>query len=160
MNGIEIMDNLKFEQSAISAAKGKNIEELLPAAVRLRLPIAEWLDNPNAWSKTQFFEETAEFMYEVYGVGCSQDRHLLGMLADQVETYVNCSHQINKDTLLVAQNDGKTIGANPWVSIREKTLIRIVALMNELGLTPKNRLASNKSPASTALTDFLKGPRF
>lgn len=154
------MDNLKFEQSAISTAKRKNIEELLPATVRLRLPLAEWLDNPSEWSKTKFFEETAEFMFEVYGIGCAHDRHLLGMLADQVETYVNCSHQINADTLLVEQNDGKTIGANPWVSIREKTLIRIVALMNELGLTPKNRLAANKSPANTALTEFLKGPRF
>lgn len=126
----------------------------------MRLPLAEWLDNPKAWSKAKFFDETADFMYEVYGIGCAQDRHLLAMLADQVETYVNCSHQITADTLLVEQNDGKTIGANPWVSIREKAIIRIVALMNELGITPKNRLDANKLNPNTGFTEFMKGPKF
>lgn len=154
------MDKSSFEQSAISTTKAGNIDELLPTTIRLRLPLAEWLDNPKAWSKAKFFEETADFMYEVYGIGCAQDRHLLAMLADQVETYVNCSCQITADTLLVEQNDGKTIGANPWVSIREKALIRIVALMNELGITPKNRLAANKLNPKTALTEFMKGPKF
>ncbi len=139
------MDNSSFVQSAISTAKAGNIDELLPTSIRLRLPLAQWLDIPKAWSKAKFFEETAEFMYEVYGIGCAQDRHLLAMLADQVETYVNCIQQITADALLGEQNNGKTIGVNPWFSIREDTLRRIVALMSELGIEPKNRLASSPS---------------
>ena len=139
------MHTSQFWQSAISTAKGGNIDELLPTTIHFRMPLAEWLDNPKAWSKEKFFAETAEFMYSIYGIGYDQDRHLLAMLADQVETYVNCIQHITKDALLVEQNNCQAIGVNPWFSIRDDTLRRIVALMSELGIGPKNRLEISQS---------------
>ncbi len=139
------MHTSQFWQYALPTAKGENIDELLPTTIRLRMPLAEWLDNPKAWSKAKFFAETAEFMHATYGIGCDQDRHLLAMLADQVETYVSCIQQITADALLVKQNNGQTIGVNPWLTIREDALKLIVALMSELGIDPKNRLASSQS---------------
>jgi P27 family predicted phage terminase small subunit len=137
-----------------------NEASILPFADtgHLTLPVAEWMDNPSAWNKKKFVDETAEFLCAVFSNTCHQDRHLLAMLADQMETYIDCNRQIHSENLLVEQNDGKTIGTNPWVSIREKTLVRIIALMNELGLTPKSRKAAGKTEYSSSLAEFLKGP--
>ena len=137
-----------------------NESSILPFADNGHLPlsVAEWMDNPSAWNKKKFVEETAEFLCAVYSNTCHQDRHLLAMLADQMETYIDCNRQIHSENLLVEQNNGKTIGTNPWVSIREKALVRIVALMNEFGLTPKSRKTAGKTECSSSLAEFLKGP--
>ena len=122
------------------------------------LPLAEWLTNPSTWDKTRFINETTEFIFSLHDVGCEYDRHLVAMLADQVELYVICSKNIEADSILISQNDGKTVGANPAASLREKTLIRIVALMGELGITPKTRLAAGRLKPKGELAAFLRGP--
>lgn len=144
------------ELHVVDGTIGRNPGVLLPDSIRSRIPVAEWLADPNAWDKTRFINETADYLFTVYGLGSDQDRHLLAMLAEQIDMYIDCSQHIAVEGLVCEQNGGKTIGANPYVSIREKALMRIVTIMNELGLTPRGRLAVNKSDA-TPLTGFLKG---
>lgn len=148
------------ELHLIDGTKSRRIDAaMLPPSVRKRVPKAEWLDNPEGFSKAQFIEETAEFLHDVYGIGSDQDKHALAMLADQIEVYVNCSIQLRDKALVVKYNDGKTFGTNPFLSLRNKTTTLIIQLMNELGLTPRGRLSGNKSGDDSPVAKFLKGPK-
>lgn len=131
---------------------------VVPDAIKKRIPKAEWVDNPAAWDKNKFIEETSEFLYNVYGIGSDQDKHTLGMLADHIELYVACSRGIKKNGIVTQFNDGKTVGPNPYLSVRNKTMTLIIQLMNELGLTPRSRLSAGKIEEDSSLAKFLKGP--
>lgn len=131
----------------------------LPEALRKRIPQAEWLNNPDAWDRNKFIEETADFLFDVYNIGTDQDKHTLAMLADNIDTYVLCVKALREQGLVSQHNGGATVGANPYISIRNKTLSLIIQLMNELGLTPRSRLASPKAQENSAISKFLKGPK-
>lgn len=131
----------------------------LPASIRKRIPKAEWLDNPDAWDKQTFIDETSAFLFDVYGIGNDQDKHMLSILADHIETYVHCTRSIKKNTLIINFNNGSTPGPNPLISIRNKTTTLIIQLMNELGLTPRSRLASNKVEDDSPIARLMRGPK-
>lgn len=131
---------------------------MLPDNLKKRIPKAEWVDNPEAWDKTQFIEETSEFLYNVYGIGNDQDKHTLAMLADHIDTYVKCTDAIKRGGIVSKFNDGKTVGPNPYLSVRNKTMTLIIQLMNELGLTPRSRLSAGKQEEDSPVAQFLKGP--
>lgn len=148
------------ELHLIDGTKSRRINAAtLPPSVRKRVPQAEWLENPEGFSKETFITETAEFLHEVYGIGSEQDKHALAMLADQIEVYVKCSIQLKDKMLVIKYNDGKTYGTNPFLSLRNKTTTLIIQLMNELGLTPRGRLSSNKAGDDSPVANFLKGPK-
>jgi phage terminase small subunit len=130
----------------------------LPASIRKRIPQAEWLDNPGAWDKKQFIAETSEYLFDVYGIGDSQNKHTLGMLADQIDLYIKCNIGIEKNGVIAKFNDGKTIGPNPFITVRDKTLAKIIVLMNELGLTPRSRLSKGVQKDDSPAARFLAGP--
>lgn len=130
----------------------------LPDSIKKRIPKAEWLDNPAAWNKDQFIQETSEFLFTVYGIGNDQDKHTLAMLADHIEMYIMCTRGIKKNGLVTQFNEGKTIGPNPYISIRNKTMSLIIQLMNELGLTPRSRLVAGKQEENSPVSQFLRGP--
>jgi len=136
----------------------KGMPTALPDKIKKRIPQAEWLNNPSAWDKSKFIEETANFLYDVYGIGNDQDKHTLAMLADHVETYILCTEGIAREGLVVDFNDGKTTGPNPFLTIRNKTMTLIIQMMNELGLTPRSRLSAGKSEDDSPVAQFLKGP--
>jgi len=137
----------------------KGMTTQLPQSVRKRIPSAEWMDNPDAWNKDVFIEETSNFLFEVYGIGNDQDKHVLTILADHIETYVNCTRSIKKNTLVITFNNGSTAGPNPMLSIRNKTTTLIIQLMNELGLTPRSRLSANKADDESPISRIMKGPK-
>jgi P27 family predicted phage terminase small subunit len=116
------------------------------------------VDNPASWDKGKFIEETSEFLYEVYGIGNDQDKHTLAMLADHIDTYVKCTMAINKGGIVTTFNNGQTVGPNPYLSVRNKTMTLIIQIMNELGLTPRSRLAAGKAEENSPVAQFLKGP--
>jgi len=138
----------------------------LPESIKKRIPTAEWLDNPEGWNKQKFIEETADFLYSVYGIGNDQDKHALSMLADQIEVYVDCSKMLQfkddsgkrQSRLVIPQNNNATLAPSPWLSIRNKATTLIIQLMNELGLTPRGRLSSGKVESNCPVSQFLKGP--
>ena len=149
-------NKLPPELHMVKGTKGVNMGALLPDNVKSRVPVAEWMDNPDAWNKVTFVEETAEYLELVYGIGSRQDRHILAMLADYIDMYIDCSKNIAIEGLISITNDGKTVGQSPYVAIRKDSLMRIINLMNELGLTPRSRLQSGKNDAAP-MSKFLAG---
>ena len=136
----------------------KGMPKALPDNLKKRSPRAEWVDNPEAWDKNKFIEETSEFLYNVYGIGNDQDKHTLAMLADHIDVYVKCTAAIKAGGIISKFNDGKTVGPNPYLSVRNKTMTLIIQLMNELGLTPRSRLSAGKTEDDSPVAQFLKGP--
>jgi P27 family predicted phage terminase small subunit len=131
----------------------------LPESIKKRIPKAEWLDNPDSWNRDVFLQETADFLWEVYGIGNDQDKHALAMLADNIETYIKCVRGIRKNGIVTTFNNGQTVGPNPYISIKQKTLTQIIQLMNELGLTPRGRLSAGKQEADSPIAKLLRGPK-
>jgi P27 family predicted phage terminase small subunit len=130
----------------------------IPSELKKRIPEAEWMENPDAWDKRKFIHETSEFLFSVYGIGNDQDKHTLAMLADHIDTYVKCTKGINKNGIITTFNNGATVGPNPYIGVRNKTMTLIIQLMNELGLTPRSRLSAGKVEKESPLAAFLKGP--
>lgn len=131
---------------------------LIPESIRKRIPAAEWLENPAGYNKIQFVKETADFLFEVYGIGSDQDKHTLSMLADQIDIFCKCSIAIEAEGLVAEYNNGQTRAANPYLQIKQKTLSLVLQLMNELGLTPRTRLASGKLDGDDDVAQLLRGP--
>lgn len=122
---------------------------------------AEWLENPESWDKKEFIKETTDFLMNVYGSISTQDRHLIGMLAVEITQYVNCVEGIKSDGIIATFNKGKTKGANPYVSIKNDTIGRILMLMNQLGLSPRDRIKNGvkeSNETSKAIAKLLEGP--
>lgn len=132
---------------------------MIPGSMKRRIPKAEWVDDPASWDKSKFIEETANFLYDVYGIGNDQDKHTLAMLADHIDLYVKCTKGIQKNGVVTKFNNGQTVGPNPYISIRNKTMSLIIQLMNELGLTPRSRLSAGKMEEDTPLSKLMRGPK-
>jgi hypothetical protein len=141
----------------VHGSKGMNAGIMLPEKIKARIPFAEWADNPDLFSRKKFVEETANYLFDVYGIGSAQDRHTLAMLADQMQVYIDAKKMQSTLPLIVEINDGKTLAPNPYIALSNKAMDNCVKLMNELGLTPKSRLAANKLEDASPLADFLKG---
>jgi P27 family predicted phage terminase small subunit len=154
-----MQNKLPPELHIVQGTKGVNQGVLIPESLRKRIPPAEWLDNPQAWSKQKFILETSDFLYLTYGIGNDQDKHTITMLADQMDLYIQCNKGIAEQGIISEYNDGKTVGPNPHVAIREKTLAKIILLMNELGLTPRSRLSTGKAEENSSVAKFLRGPK-
>ena len=150
-------NKLPPEIHAMHGTKGMNAGIIIPEKLKARIPFAEWSSQPELFSKQRFVEETAQYLYDVYGIGTEQDRHTLMMLADQMQTYIDARAQQEKHPLVVKINNGKTLAPNPFISLANEAMKNCIKIMNELGLTPKSRLAANKLEDSSPLADFLKG---
>ena len=131
---------------------------MLPESIRKRIPEAPWMENPDAWDRKEFVRSTSEFLFTVYGIGNEQDQHTLAMLANQIDLYIKCCKGINKNGIVTTYNDGKTIGPNPYIAVSQKTLTLCIQLMNELGLTPKSRLAAGKIEDNSIASKFTRSP--
>ena len=150
-------NRLPPELHLVHGTKASHKAEPLPESVRARVPKAEWLDNPDAWDRDKFVKETSDFLWETYGIGSDQDKHVLAALTAQIEIFVQCWRGIQQEGVICEFNNGKTVGPHPYISVGDKALTRAVVLMNELGLTPKGRLAQNKTEAGK-YAKLLGGP--
>jgi P27 family predicted phage terminase small subunit len=153
------MNKLPPELHLVKGSKGLNQGTELPASIKARIPKADWLDNPDGWDRNKFITETSDFLYNVYGIGNDQDKHALAFLAEQIDTYVECKKSLAKTGIIARFNAGKTIGPNPYLTVRQNTLKTIIQLMNELGLTPRGRLNSGKVEENSPVSKFLRGPK-
>jgi len=152
-------NKLPPEIHLIHGSKGMNVGTLLPENLRKRIPFAEWANTPDEFTKERFIEETADYLHEVYGIGSTQDRHTLMMLADQLETYINARAQQKKHPLVIKINDGKTLAPNPFIAIANEAMKNTIKIMNELGLTPKSRLDKQAPEENSKVAKFLRGPK-
>lgn len=122
------------------------------------IPVAEWMDCPDAWDKKIFVKEISDYLRDGHGVIDNQNKHVLALLADHMDMYIKCNKALASEELIVSFNDGKTIGPNPNITIRNTTIRTIIELMKELGLTPKNKLSNDKKEPTTKVNKFLQGP--
>jgi len=143
----------------IHGTKGQNPGILLPEKVKSRIPFAEWAHQPELFTRERFVKETADYLFDVYGIGSEQDRHTLVMLADQMQIYIDARVQQAKHPLVVKINAGKTFAPNPYIAVANKAMENCVKLMNELGLTPKSRLSANKTDEDTLINELFRGPK-
>lgn len=150
-------NRLPAELHLVHGTKAMHSAQPLPEKVRARVPKAEWLDNPEAWDRSAFIKETSDFLWETYGIGSDQDKHVLAALASQIEIWVMCWKGIQAEGIVVEQNAGVSRGVNPYMTAGDKALQRALVLMGELGLTPKARLVSNKQEGGK-YSKLLNGP--
>jgi P27 family predicted phage terminase small subunit len=150
-------NRLPPELHLVHGTKSEHSAELLPEKVRKRVPQADWLDNPQAWNRQKFITETSDFLWDTYGIGSDQDKHVLAALATQIEIYVKCWEGVQKKGIITVFNNGQTVGPNPFLTAGDKALSRAIVLMNELGLTPRGRL-SGKTSEGGKYSSLLKGP--
>ena len=87
----------------------------------------------------------------------SQDQHTLSFLATQITLYIQCLVNVKENGIVTEYNNGKTLGPSPYMALMDKLLQRIIVLMNELGLTPRGRLAKTATD-DTSLGDLMAGP--
>lgn len=152
-----MVNRLPPELHLVHGTKAGHKAQALPEAVRQRVPKADWLDNPDAWDRNKFIEETSEFLWQTYGIGSAQDQHILAALANQMDIYIKCMKGVAKGGIITQFNNGATVGPNPFLTAGDKALSRAVVLMNELGLTPRGRLATNKQEGGK-YSKLLNGP--
>ena len=160
---IQAMNKKPPELHLIDGTKprGKSTQNLasIPEKIKQRIPKADWLDSPELFDKDKFIQETSDYLFEVYGIGDDLNKLTLAMLADHVETYVQCSIGIKKAGIVTKFNNGANVGASPFLLVRNKTTALIIQLMNELGLTPRGRLSINKPEEGSNISKFLRGPK-
>jgi P27 family predicted phage terminase small subunit len=150
-------NRLPPELHIVHGTKAEHKAKPLPDSVRQRVPKADWLDNPDAWDRDEFVRETSDFLWDTYGIGSNQDKHILAALAMQLDIYVKCCKGVQKGGIITQFNNGANIGPNPFLTAGDKALSRAIVLMNELGLTPRGRLATNKVEGGK-YSKLLAGP--
>lgn len=116
----------------------------------------EWLVDTDTWDRAQFLKEVFEYLDKA---GESKiDRYAIGMLVNEIETYINCTHAIVSEGLVVTHRNG-VAGRNHHLGIRDKALSRALKIMNELGLTPRHRKPAQK-PLDPLVASLLRGPTY
>jgi P27 family predicted phage terminase small subunit len=126
-----------------------------------KIPIANWLHDPDSFNKEDFFKETIEFLFTIYSNAADIDKHLVAMLADTLETYINCKKVIDKQGYVVEFNDGKTLGTNPLYKTMDNAVSSYMSITNELQISFKARLKNGaKEPAEIdeTLKKLMRGP--
>jgi P27 family predicted phage terminase small subunit len=157
LEGKKMANRLPPELHLVHGTKAAHNATPLPEKVRQRIPKATWLDDPDSWDRNTFIAETADFLWETYGIGSDQDKHILAALATQIDIYVKCWKGVQKGGVITQFNNGQTVGPNPFLTAGDKALARAIVLMNELGLTPRGRLATNKQEGGK-YSRLLNGP--
>jgi hypothetical protein len=119
-----------------------------------RSTIAGWLQNPDSWDRAEFAREVADTVSS-HGDTGSVDGHIIALLTTQMDVYVAAWKGIINEGLVTDFNGGQTSGRSLYLAIADRSLKKIVVLMAELRLTPKER---PKRKPSGRIADFLNGP--
>ncbi len=120
----------------------------------------DWLSDPVKWDKENFTRDLSRFIEQSQGVNAYPNTVLIGMLAHQIDLYVQCTHHLSQTGLIEAYNKGVTTGPSLYFSMADKALNRVLQLMKELGLTPSHRIGNIRSTTPEALEfeALLAGP--
>jgi P27 family predicted phage terminase small subunit len=152
-------DNLINEIKQRQIDKRKEVIE--ETEVVKKIPIANWLHDPDSFNKEQFYKETIEFLFAIYSNAADIDKHLVGMLADTLETYIECKKVLDKQGYVIEFNDGKTLGTNPLYKTMDSAVSSYISLTNELQISLKARVKNGvKEPTEVdeALKKLMRGP--
>ena len=97
--------------------------------------VAEWFKNPESWDYSAFCEDTKCMMKNNLHNYHPMDDVLIGMLADSMSLYIECSKNTHDD-LLVYQDNGEIIGRSPLIKIQVDMSKQIVNILKELEILP------------------------
>ncbi len=126
-----------------------------------KIPIANWLHDPDSFNKEYFYKETIEYLFAIYSNAADIDRHLVGMLADTLETYIECKKVLDKQAYVIEFNDGKTLGTNPIYKTMDNAVSNYITLTNELQISLKARVKNGVkefTEQDEALKKLMRGP--
>jgi hypothetical protein len=127
----------------------------IPVSMRCRIPVAEWSDKPESFSRSQFIEETSLFIEQVYGAEPMSYQYLVALLADQMETYICATIGLRESGCAIVVDDKPSV----WLRMRNTATQNIIRLMREAGLTPASRLPATTSQTSVnGIYDLLPFP--
>jgi len=108
----------------------------IPAEMRKPIPIAEWVEDPHSFVKSQFIKETVQYIIDVYGADPESYQYQVLFLADSMQLLV--------DAEIGFLESGSKILVNrklsPWLRVKDTAIEQIIRLSRELGLTPSSRL--------------------
>jgi phage terminase small subunit len=127
------------------------------------IPIANWLHDPDSFNKEQFYKETIEFLFAIYSNAADIDKHLAVMLADTLETYIECKKVLDREGYVIEFNNGKTLGTKPLYKTMDNAVSSYISLTNELQISLKARVKNGvKEPteADEAIKKLMRGPEF
>jgi P27 family predicted phage terminase small subunit len=128
-----------------------------------KIPIACWLHDPDSFNKEQFYKETIEFLFAIYSNAADIDKHLVGMLADTLETYIECKKVLDREGYVIEFNNGKTLGTNPLYKTMDNAVSSYISITNELQISLKARVKNGvKEPTEVdeAIKKLMRGPEF
>jgi P27 family predicted phage terminase small subunit len=153
-------DNLinEIKQRQLDRQKGVIEEEI---EVVKKIPIANWFHEPDSFNKEQFYKETIEYLFAIYSYAADFDKHLVAMLADTLETYIECKKVLDKQGYVIEFNDGKTLGTNPLYKTMDNAVNSYISLTNELQISLKARLKNGiKEPTEMdeTIRKLMRGP--
>lgn len=123
-----------------------------------KFPSAAWSISYDDWNKAKYRDETAQELLDLYGVLSHHDQHVIALLAEQMDCYMECSKLVAEQGVTYAYNGGKTMGPSPAFQMRLKSLEAATSLMKELNLTLKSR-GDRKPKEDNDIESFLKGPK-
>jgi P27 family predicted phage terminase small subunit len=153
-------DNLINEIKQRQLDRQEQFTENESEAVK-KIPIANWLNDPDSFNKEQFYKETIEFLFAIYSNAADIDKHLVGMLADTLETYIECKKVLDKQGYVIEFNDGKTLGTNPLYKTMDNAVSSYISITNELQISLKARLKNGvKEPGELdeTMKKLMRGP--
>ena len=153
-------DNLINEIKQRQLDRQEQFTENESEAVK-KIPIANWLNDPDSFNKEQFYKETIEFLFAIYSNAADIDKHLVAMLADTLETYIECKKVLDKQGYVIEFNDGKTLGTNPLYKTMDNAVSSYISITNELQISLKARLKNGvKEPTEIdeTLKKLMRGP--
>lgn len=130
----------------------------LPAALIESFDAADWLIDPASWDRKEFVKETHSYM-KALGYGAKYDRHLVSLLAVQIELAIRAIISIEETGIEAEFNKGATKGTNPAVKTLKEASGEIRALMNALGISPQGRKVGPQPEEEDQVASFLKGPQ-
>ena len=102
--------------------------------------IAKWLIDYSEWDKNKFFYEVEDYLFRNVPESNESDKHVIGMLAETMTTYIQCVVLIKNEGLVIQNQHGNIVGKSPCVKVMQTQLALIIKLMRELKLLPKDRL--------------------
>lgn len=122
-------------------------------------PTSDWIDRPEKWDRALFIANAGSYLNKKNGGLDTADRHLISMLASQIEIYVDSISKLRSDGLVMTFNGGMTVGPNPYMAIADRALYRSVQVMKELELSPKSRDGYQSTrQLSPEIRSLLEGP--
>lgn len=106
----------------------------------IEMDIDDWDIDYERWDKVEFASSISDYLEKYIPESHKFDQHLIAMLAIEMDTYVQCYLEVQKNGLVIEDAKGNLIGPSPYVRMMLKQLGVIRRLRKELKFLPKDRL--------------------